>query len=137
MPFQSLQQNLNQISQICNQLSQNEQANATQLQQMQQAEQAASQQLRQCVQLCNQVVTQMQQMQQMQQMPQMQFSNVGQSTGYTAPGAGFAGNWSNRPINTSNAFVGGQSGQFGSFETSKELQPTGQAVFNTNKDLGK
>lgn len=127
MPFrQQLQQNLNQIAQICQQLSQNEQLNVSKLEQMVQAERTAAQQLQQCVQLCQQAVQQMQQL-------SAQFTS-GQY-GTTGAGVGTYGNWSTRPVNTSNAFVG-QSGQFGTFETSNELQPTGKSAFNTNKDLG-
>jgi uncharacterized protein with von Willebrand factor type A (vWA) domain len=124
MTYQSMQQNLNQIAQICNQLSQ--------------SERNAAQQLQQCAQLCNQVSQQMQ-----------QFSGTtGQFTGMPAGvGTGtYQGNWSNIPINTSQFGPSGQqayTGQFGGsakFEVSREpgagSQATGQAVFNTNKDLG-
>ncbi|MGE5370969.1 MAG: hypothetical protein ACM3QZ_03165 [Solirubrobacterales bacterium] len=74
MPFGSLQQNLNQISTICHQLSQSEHANAVRLQQMQQAEQMASQQLQQCAMLCNQVAHQMMQLSNMTQINASQAS---------------------------------------------------------------
>lgn len=124
MSYQAMQQNLNQIVQICNQLSQNERN--------------AVQQLQQCIQLCNQVSQQMQQIS----------GTTGQFAGMPAGvGAGsYQGNWSNIPINTSQFGPTGQqayTGQFGGggkFEVSKELgagnQATGQAAFNTNKDLG-
>lgn len=131
MPYhQQLQQNLNQIAQICQQLSQNEQVNVTKLEQMVQAERTASQQLQQCVQLCHQAV---QQMQQLSGQFTGQFSQYGATAG---TGAGMYGNWSNIPINTSSAFIGGQGGQSSNFAASRQFQATGQSVFNTNKDLG-
>lgn len=152
MNYQSVQQNLNQIAQICNQLSQNEQGNMSRLQQMQQAEQTASQQLRHCAQLCSQVAQQMQQLSGTQLTGVSQFSG-GSQFGATTPFAGgsqYAGastsgmgastsHWSNIPVSTSGAFGGYQSSRQYGFEASKELgaggQATGQAVFNTNKDL--
>ncbi|MHB9095048.1 MAG: hypothetical protein ACYC21_10270 [Eubacteriales bacterium] len=174
MPFRAVQQNLNQIAQICNQLSQNEQANVSRLTQMQQLERTASQQLQQCAQLCNQVNQQMQQLAGSQMAGIGQYSTTGvgigqySSTGagvgqfspggagagqFSAGGAGFGtSSWANRPINTNNAFAG--AGQFG-FEAAKEFGPTGQsgqsgqagqggeagatgqAAFNTNKDLNR
>lgn len=146
MQFQSLQQNLNQIASICNQLSQNEQANVSKLSQIQQAEKTASQQLQQCVQMCNQVAQQMQQLSSTQlssgigQFPSPGAGQYSAGAGQHASmptGGGFAtGNWSNIPVSTSNASMGSPTGQYG-FETSKELGATGQAAFNTNKDLGK
>ena len=150
MNYQSVQQNLNQIAQICNQLSQNEQTNASRLQQMQQSEQSASQQLRQAAQLCSQVAQQMQQLTSTQLAGASQlgggtqfgastpFTGGSQYTGTSTAGMG-AGQWSNIPINTTSAFGGYQSGRHYGFEASKELageQATGKAAFNTNKDLG-
>lgn len=142
MIHQSLQQNLNQISQICQQLSQNEQGNVSRLQQMLQAEQTASQQLQHCAQLCNQVAQQINQLTAGTQFSNVgQYSTVGQYAGVGAGGFGSYGNWSNRPINTSNAFTGqtmaGQPGQFGGQMGQFGGQATGTQVFNTNKDLGR
>lgn len=144
MNYQSLHQNLNQIAQICSQISQNEQGNVSRLQQMQQAEQSASQQLRQAAQLCNQVAQQMQQLTSSQLTGAAQFSGStpfaggSQYTGTSTSGMGMGtSQWSNIPISTSSSFGNPQSGRQYGFETSKELgaQATGQAVFNTNKDL--
>lgn len=103
-----LQQNLNQIAQICNQLSQNEQTNVSKLNQMQDSERSAAQQLNHCAQLCHQVGSQMQ-----QALSNMQYSSVGQQT-WAAPVSGsFQGastsNWANRPINTAQF---GPTGQY-------------------------
>lgn len=150
MNYQSVHQNLNQIAQICNQISQNEQSNLSKLQQLQQAEQSASQQLRHAAQLANQVTQQMQQLTSTQFAGAPQFGGGSQfatttplAGGYQYSGTSTSGmglgtsQWSNVPVNTANAFSG--SRQYG-FEASKELgtggQATGQAVFNTNKDLG-
>lgn len=143
MNYQFLQQNLNQIAQICNQLSQNEQSNVSKLQQMQQAEQTASQQLRQCVQLCNQVAQQMQQLTATQLPSGSQLGSQYASstpftsssyTGTSASGMGMGtSNWSNIPVSTAGSFGSFQSGRQYGFETSKELGATGQAAFNTNK----
>jgi hypothetical protein len=132
MTFQSLHQNLNQIAQICNQLSQSEQANVSRLQQMQQTERISSQQLQQCIQLCHQVS------QQMQQMSGSQLSGIGQNSTYSATGAGLGGynNWTNIPINTSNAFTAAQGASYSNMEAAKELTQTPQQTFNTNKDAG-
>lgn len=144
MNFQSVQQNLNQIAQICNQLSQNEQSNVSRLQQMQQLEQSASQQLRQAAQLCNQVA------QQMQQMPSQfggssfagtatPFAGTSHYTSTPSQGAGMGtSNWSSIPVSTTSSF-GSYQRPYG-FEASRELsnpgaQATGTAVFNTNKDM--
>ncbi len=103
-----LQQNLSQIAQICNQLSQSEQANVSKLTQMQEAERTAAQQLSHCAQLCQQVSQLVQ-----QAMSSTQFTNVGQP--YTTPGAGVfqgtisTGSWANRPINTAQF---GPTGQY-------------------------
>ncbi|MFA5881842.1 MAG: hypothetical protein WC834_06565 [Eubacteriales bacterium] len=105
-----LQQNLNQITQICNQLSQNEQANASKLIQMQEAERVAAQQLNHCAQLCQQVSQQVS-----QAISSSQYSNVSQP--FAASGtSGFqtsaypTGNWANRPINTNFATTGQYGG---------------------------
>lgn len=150
--FQSVQQNLNQIAQICNQLSQNEQSNVSRLQQMQQLEQSAGQQLRQCAQLCNQVAQQVQQMTSQFAGPSFastaapytgpsHYTGTSQYTGTSTPGMGMGmgtSSWSSIPVSTANAFSSYQR-PYG-FEASKELsnpgaQATGTAVFNTNKDL--
>jgi len=158
-----LQQNLNQIAQICDQLSQNEQSNVSKLTQMQQAESNAAQQLRHCAQLCHQVSQQVS-----QAVSSTQFAGAGQQVStYASPYTGgvSTSSWANRPINTSmyspSAQFGstgqqygmtgqqygmtgqqyGMTGQFGggfagqSAAIGQEAPPTGRAAFNTNKDL--
>lgn len=105
-----LQQNLNQITQICNQLSQNEQANASKLIQMQEAERTAAQQLNHCAQLCQQVSQQVNQV-----ISSAPYTNVGQP--FAASGtSGFqtstypTGNWANRQINTNFTTTGQYGG---------------------------
>ncbi len=94
-----LQQNLNQIAQICNQLSQNEQANASKLIQMQNAERTAAQQLQHCAQLCSQVSQQMQQV-----VGSTQFGNVSQQAFSPSTSDSLGNmqstNWANRPVST-------------------------------------
>lgn len=119
MPFNQLQSgisqlqgNLNQIAQICNQLSQNEQSNVSKLTQMQQAERSAAQQMQHCAQLCHQVSQQVQQFAgSMTQFAGQQFTQP-LATGFT----GQYGNWSNRQLNTSQYGPTGQfSGTAGSY----------------------
>lgn len=116
MPFQQLgpiQQNLNQITQICNQLSQSEQANVSRLSQLEQAERNAVQQMQHCARLSQQVSQQMQQM----ISSMTQFAGQQQFTGqqqFAQPDGGFQtgaqyGNWSNRQLNTQQF---GPTGQF-------------------------
>lgn len=143
-----MQQSLNQVAQICNQLSQNEQSNVTKLQQMQEWERSAAQQLRQAAQLCQQVSSQMQQFMSSQQ----QFAGTGQYATSYSPTAGLSStsnyqstSWSNRPIST--GFSGTQQ-SFGpqnmgqqNFSQQRtfgsEYQATGTAVYNTNNDLNR
>ncbi len=127
MTFLSIQQNLNQIAQICNQLSQNER-NATQ-------------QLMHCVQLVNQVSQQMQQFARSTTAGQFTGVTPGVSPGVT-PGVGYTPtNWSNIPLNVSQYGPTGYTGATGQFASTAKFDPaigsqaTGQAVFNTNKDL--
>ena len=152
MNIQEIQQRLNQINQICNQLSQNEQANISHLNQLSQNERAAAQQLQQCMQLINQVSQQIQQI------------STQTTTQYTSPGQ-FS--YSVQQPMGGGQFGVGQQGfspsQFGtSYEFSKEFASggenagdggaargftrqqqysgssvTGQQTFNTNKDIGK
>ncbi len=147
-----LHQNLNQIAQICNTLSQNEQSNVSRLSQMVDAERSAAQQLQHCAQLCQQVSQQMQSMMSSSQFSGSQYSGfattgagVGTSNFTTGGNYSTTGNypsssWANRPINTSTAFASSPSysGSYGSsnFENANELTPTGASAFNTNKDLG-
>lgn len=114
---QSIHSNLNQIAQICNQLSSNEQN--------------AAQQLRQCAQLAQSVSQQLQSM-----MSSAQFGTVGQTlatpaftapvtTGYQSPWQTgpvttgvTGGNWANRPIATHQftapaSQFAGTTGQYG------------------------
>lgn len=158
MNIQGIQRNLNQISQICNQLSQNEQANVSHLNQLSQNERSAAQQLQQCMQLINQVS---QQIQQISTQTTTQYTSPGQFSYSVQPPTGGG-------IGGGQFGVGQQSfspGQFGSttsYEVSKEFASggendgdggaargfssspqvtgssvTGQQTFNTNKDLGK
>lgn len=153
MNMQGIQQNLNQISQICNQLSQNEQANVSQLNQLTERERSAAQQMQRCTQLINQVS---QQIQQMSSTTSTQYASPGQINYGVQP-----------PIGGGQFGVGQQSfspgGQYASstqFEMSKEFGPGegdgdggsavniqrpssftssvggGHQTFNTNKDLG-
>lgn len=158
MNIQGIQQSLNQMSQICNQLSQSEQSNVSHLNQLSQNERSAVQQLQQCMQLINQVS---QQIQQISTQTTAQYTTPGQfSYGVQPPiGGGVGGGQFG---------VGQQSfspGQFGgttSYEVSKEFASGGEndgdggaarsfsrpasftgstagghPTYNTNKDIGK
>ena len=91
-----IQSNLNQIAQICSQLSQSESNHATQLHQIEQSERNAAQQLQQATQLCQQAVSQMQSV-----MGSTQLGTMGQQQ-FVSPyqGSFSTSSWANRPINT-------------------------------------
>lgn len=153
--IQGMQQNLNQIAQICNQLNQNEQANVSRLNQLAEYERSAAQQMQRCIQLINQVS---QQMQQISTAPGTQFSTPGQFTYSVQPPVGGTGQFG--PVGQQN-FTGGQFGTTATFETAREIGGKGEndgdggaarvsgptsnvgsrpgggfPTFNTNKDIG-
>lgn len=121
MQIQTLQQSLNQIAQICNQLSQNEQANVSKLSQLQDAERMASQQLQHCIQLINQVSSQMQQI-----ASSPQFMATGQMTGYQAGGTAQFGQ-TGQPLGS----------QYTNPVMSQAPGQSGHPVFNTYNDTGR
>lgn len=139
MLMHQVQQNLNQIMQICNQLSQNEQNNASRLNQMIEAERAASQQLQQCIQLCQQVSQQMSQMggqmggqigtQMGGQFGQVSFQPQQQFTSPTSYGM-------SQPYQAAQPSITSQYGASTRYESAKEFM-AGHPTYNTNKDLGK
>lgn len=161
MNVQGIQQNLNQISQICNQLSQNEQTNVSRLNQLSEAERTAAQQMQRCLQLVNQVS---QQIQQMQTTTGTQYTSPGQMHyGVQQPYGGGQqfgiGQQQFSPGTMQGMSPGGQFSTATQFEMSREFGPGenegdggsavkmqknpsftsgagGQQTFNTNKDLG-
>ncbi|HHW41884.1 MAG TPA: hypothetical protein GXX19_12220 [Syntrophomonadaceae bacterium] len=127
MPLQSVQQNLNQIMQICNQLSQSERNTA--------------QQLQRCVQLAQQISSQMNQLTAGTQIAGPGYNvgaaaggfNVNPVGGTFTPGVAGGGQFGPAP-----GFSGGQLSTNVGFETAREFggPQAPHPVFNTNKDRG-
>jgi len=161
--IQDIQQRLNQISQICNQLSHSEQTNISHLNQLSQNERAAAQQLQQCMQLISQVS---QQIQQISTQTSTQYTSPGQFSYSVQQPMGMGGTQVGMGQQSfSPTQFGTTTGQFGTtstYEFSKEFASggendgdggaargfsrapqftgssvTGQQTYNTNKDIGK